>query len=98
MHGLNLTFDAYGSHADVKNNVVHLSVVEDSEIEPAPLTPTEGSAWDLIAGTTRHLWQDAIATPTGMMGEPLFSFPAPLEAGMMTHFSIIAANTDTKVR
>ncbi|GAA5862369.1 hypothetical protein JCM3774_002494 [Rhodotorula dairenensis] len=67
VQGLNLTFDAYGSHADVKNNVVHLSVVEDSEIEPAPLTPTEGSAWDLIAGTTRHIWQDAIATPTGMM-------------------------------
>lgn len=53
----------------MKQKVVRLSVVEGSEIEPAPQTPTEGAAWDLIAGTTRHIWQDAIATPTGMMGE-----------------------------
>ncbi|GAA5958380.1 hypothetical protein JCM8115_002448 [Rhodotorula mucilaginosa] len=64
---LNLTFDAYGSHADVKNNVVHLSVVKDSEIEPAPQTPTAGAVWDMVAGTTRHIWNDAIAAPTGMM-------------------------------
>lgn len=68
---LNLTFDAYGSHVDVKNNVVHLSIVEDSEIEPAPQTPTEGAVWDMVAGTTRHIWNDAIAAPTGMMGELL---------------------------
>lgn len=69
VHKLNLTFDAYGSHSDAKQNVVRLSVIEGSEIEPAPQTPTKGTVWELIAGTTRHIWHDAIATPTGMMGE-----------------------------
>ncbi|POY76341.1 hypothetical protein BMF94_0537 [Rhodotorula taiwanensis] len=67
VHKLNLTFDAYGSHSDAKQNVVRLSVIEGSEIEPAPQTPTKGTVWELIAGTTRHIWHDAIATPTGMM-------------------------------
>lgn len=65
----NLTFDAYGSHSDVENDVVRLQVIEGSEIEPAPITPTEGKAWELMAGTTRHVWKDAIVGPSGMVGE-----------------------------
>ncbi|GAA5996034.1 Gly-Xaa carboxypeptidase [Rhodotorula paludigena] len=64
---LGLNFSSYGSHADIGNNVVRLSVIEGSGIEPAPLTPTEGPAWDLMAGTTRHIWKDAVVTPSGMV-------------------------------
>lgn len=67
--GFNLTFDAYGSHSDIENDVVRLQVIEGSQIEPAPITPTEGTAWTLMAGTTRHVWKDAIVGPSGMVGE-----------------------------
>ncbi|GAA6016815.1 hypothetical protein JCM10207_003261 [Rhodosporidiobolus poonsookiae] len=66
VRSLNLTFDAYGSASHADNNVVRLSVVGKSEIEPAPITPTEGPAWDLTAGTARHVWPESIAVPTGM--------------------------------
>ncbi|GAA5900928.1 hypothetical protein JCM6882_005981 [Rhodosporidiobolus microsporus] len=64
---LNMTFSSYGSHADVENNVIRLSAIEGSPIEPAPLTPAEGPAWELMAGTTKHLWQDAIVAPSAMI-------------------------------
>jgi len=73
--GLNLTFSSYGSHDKADNNVVRLSVVESSAIEPAPLTPTAGDAWDLMAGTTRHIWEGAVVAPSGMVGaSPLLFF------------------------
>ncbi|GAA5860767.1 hypothetical protein JCM1840_001956 [Sporobolomyces johnsonii] len=75
---LNLTFDAYGTHPDVENNVVRLSVVEGSEIEPAPLTPTEGDAWDLMAGTTRGIWEGAVVAPSGMVANTDTKYSWPL--------------------
>ncbi|GAA5821772.1 hypothetical protein JCM11251_001018 [Rhodosporidiobolus azoricus] len=67
VHSLNLTFSSYGSHSDVENNVVRLSMIGDSGIEPAPLTPAEGPAWELMAGTTKKLWPEAIIAPSAMI-------------------------------
>ncbi|BGP42648.1 hypothetical protein JCM10449v2_006660 [Rhodotorula kratochvilovae] len=75
---LNLTFSAYGSHGDVDNNVVRLSMVGTSAIEPAPLTPTEGDAWDLMAGTTRHIWEGAVVAPSGMVANTDTKYSWPL--------------------
>ncbi|GAA5865590.1 hypothetical protein JCM3774_002060 [Rhodotorula dairenensis] len=64
---LGLTYDKLGSNAHVQQNVVRLSVIDHSAYEPAPVTPTEGPTWDLMVGTTKHVWPEAIAGPTGMM-------------------------------
>ncbi|CEQ42341.1 SPOSA6832_04155 [Sporobolomyces salmonicolor] len=87
---LNLTFDAYGTHPDIENNVVRLSVVEGSEIEPAPLTPTEGEAWDLMAGTTRGIWEGAVVAPSGM------GRTKDAERQTLNDHRTNTANTDTK--
>ena len=73
---LSLVFAPFGSHPEVDNNVVRLSMFGTSGIEPAPLTPTEGPVWELMAGTTRHVWPGAVVAPSGMIGaSPL---PLPL--------------------
>ncbi|BGP34581.1 hypothetical protein JCM10296v2_006403 [Rhodotorula toruloides] len=74
----NLTFDAYGSHSDIENDVVRLQVIEGSQIEPAPITSTEGKAWELMAGTTRHVWKDAIVGPSGMVANTDTKYSWPL--------------------
>ncbi|GAA5938609.1 M20 family metallopeptidase [Sporobolomyces koalae] len=89
---LNLTYSAYDSSSDdVKNNHVRLSRVSGAGIEPAPLTPTEGRAWDLMAGTARKVFPDAIVAPSAMIANTdtkwtwnltrnIYRFvPAPLE-------------------
>ncbi|TNY18491.1 hypothetical protein DMC30DRAFT_51975 [Rhodotorula diobovata] len=75
---LNLTFSAYGSHKDVDNNVVRLSMVDTSAIESAPLTPTDGGAWDLMTGTTRHIWPGAVVAPSGMIANTDTKYSWPL--------------------
>lgn len=64
----NLTFDVLGSHANIDNNVVRFNVLPTTAHEPAPLTPATGPAWKLMAGTTRHIWEGAVVTPSGMIG------------------------------
>ncbi|KAI5475840.1 Gly-Xaa carboxypeptidase [Pseudohyphozyma bogoriensis] len=64
---LNLTFSVDGSHEDVTNSVVRLDYVGESSIEPAPITPTEGPAWDLMGGTVKAIWEDAVVAPSGMI-------------------------------
>jgi hypothetical protein len=49
---LNFTLDLNGSHKDVEVNVIRLGLI--GALEPAPLTPTSGPVWDLVAGTTRR--------------------------------------------
>jgi Gly-Xaa carboxypeptidase len=63
----NLTFDAFGTNPDVKENVVRLST-EDA-IEPAPISPTHGESWDFVSGTARQVFDNAIVGPSGMIGE-----------------------------
>lgn len=62
---LNLTFDVAGSHANTTVDVVRLHI-EGTEhgLEPAPITPTEGAAFELVAGTTRHVFPESIVTPS----------------------------------
>jgi hypothetical protein len=69
VHSLNMTFDAYGSHPNATNGVVRLSVVKGSEIEPAPITPSEGEAWELMSGTVKHVFEGAVVAPSAMIGE-----------------------------
>lgn len=66
---LNMTFDAYGSHPNTTNGVVRLKMVKGSEIEPAPITPAEGEAWELMSGTVKHVFDGAIVAPSAMIGE-----------------------------
>jgi Gly-Xaa carboxypeptidase len=65
---LNLTFSVSGSHASVANSVVRLDVIKGSEIEPAPLTPAVGPAFELMSGTVKDVWSDAVVSPSGMVG------------------------------
>ncbi|ORY77565.1 vacuole protein [Leucosporidium creatinivorum] len=67
VHSLNMTFDSYGSHANVSNNVVRLKMVKDSGIEPAPITPSEGKAWEFMSGSVRGVWRDAVVAPSAMI-------------------------------
>ncbi|GAA5972509.1 hypothetical protein JCM11641_001876 [Rhodosporidiobolus odoratus] len=75
---LNMSFSSYGSHLSVTNNVVRLAVIEKSEIEPAPITPAEGAAWDLMAGTMRFIWPGAVAAPSGMVANTDTKYSWPL--------------------
>ncbi|GAA5829218.1 hypothetical protein JCM3766R1_001022 [Sporobolomyces carnicolor] len=89
---LNMTFSAFDEKSESpRNNHVNLSVSPGSKIEPAPLTPTSGDAWDLMAGTARKVFPDAIVAPSGMIANTdtkhywaltknIYRFvPAPLE-------------------
>jgi len=81
---LNLTFDYPGASLSPppalrssaagpgeRVDVVRLTVGTPSEmgLEPAPLTATEGAAFELVAGTTRHVFPDCIVAPSAMIGE-----------------------------
>ncbi|GAA6022192.1 hypothetical protein JCM11491_002427 [Sporobolomyces phaffii] len=61
----NLTFDAFGTHPDVHENVVRLSTAD--AVEPAPISPTHGASWDFVAGTARQVFDNAIVGPSGMI-------------------------------
>lgn len=74
-----MTFSIKGSHPDVNNHVVKLNIVQGSMIEPAPMTKSYGSAWELMGGTVRHVFPGAIVAPSGMIGELLFHLPFSLQ-------------------
>ncbi|GAA5938633.1 M20 family metallopeptidase [Sporobolomyces koalae] len=61
----NLTFDAFGTNPGVRENVVRLTTTD--AIEPAPISPTHGEAWDFVAGTARQVFDNAIVGPSGMI-------------------------------
>ncbi|CAK9783828.1 carboxypeptidase S [Cutaneotrichosporon oleaginosum] len=61
----NMTFDYQGSHAHVRDNVVRLHT-DGIVLEPAPLTPSAGAAFGLVAGTIRHVFPGAIVVPSAM--------------------------------
>ncbi|GAA5905525.1 M20 family metallopeptidase [Sporobolomyces salmoneus] len=69
---LNMTFSAFeeddGKSLDSpRKNHVKLSVRPGSEIDPAPLTPTEGAAWNLMAGSARYVFPSSVVAPSGMI-------------------------------
>ncbi|GAA5980377.1 hypothetical protein JCM5350_000964 [Sporobolomyces pararoseus] len=69
VESLNMTFSAFDEKSidSASNNHVKLSLRPGSQIEPAPLTPTHGSAWELMAGTARKTFEDSIVAPSAMI-------------------------------
>ncbi|KAK4046749.1 hypothetical protein OIV83_005854 [Microbotryomycetes sp. JL201] len=76
----NMTFEAFESHDEdgiavqetggdevFGHGTVKLVVVGDSALEPAPLTPASGYAFDLMSGTIKHVFKGAIVAPSGMI-------------------------------
>ncbi|KAL1410494.1 hypothetical protein Q8F55_004507 [Vanrija albida] len=61
----NLTLDAFGTHPDVEQNVIRLETV-GPVCEPAPTTPHTGPAFELVAGTLRHLFPKSVVVPSAM--------------------------------
>ncbi|WOO84221.1 Carboxypeptidase S [Vanrija pseudolonga] len=61
----NLTLDAFGSNPLATRDVVRLETV-GVVLEPAPITPDSGAAWDLVAGTIRHQWPGSVVVPSAM--------------------------------
>ena len=61
----NMTFDIFGSHPDVQEDVIHLTTF-GIVLEPAPLTPVVGPAWELIGGTLKNQFPGTIVVPSGM--------------------------------
>lgn len=62
---MNMTFDVQGSHAHVRDNVIRLET-DGIVLEPAPLTPDAGGAFELVGGTIRHVFPGAIVVPSAM--------------------------------
>lgn len=60
-----MTFDVMGSHPDVENNVIRLET-PGIVLEPAPITPDNGAAWDLFGGTVKAVFPGAIVVPSAM--------------------------------
>lgn len=89
---LNLTFEAPGEQLSSKTvDVVRLTVGNPSEmgLEPAPLTPTSGPAFELVAGTTRHVFPKAIVAPSAMIGafSTALNLCSKLLTSLCCHFS-----------
>ncbi|GAA5842024.1 hypothetical protein JCM5353_001097 [Sporobolomyces roseus] len=61
----NLTLDAFGTNPEIQERVVRLTALD--AVEPAPISPTEGPAWELITGTGRQVFDNAIVGPSGMI-------------------------------
>lgn len=94
---LNMTFDAFGTHPDATNNVVRLR--SRAPLEPAPLTPSHGPAFELMSGTVKHVFEGAIVAPSGMIGElAVLSCDCTGRSGLTfrRRLSPPSANTDTK--
>ncbi|KAK4688939.1 Gly-Xaa carboxypeptidase, partial [Tremellales sp. Uapishka_1] len=66
VESMNMTFSALGSHPDLDTNVVKLDVF-GRILEPAPITPDNGPAFELMAGTIKHLFPGTVVAPSGMI-------------------------------
>jgi Gly-Xaa carboxypeptidase len=68
-----------GSEKDV--NTISVTLIDGSALEPAPRTPSEGPAFELVAGTTRAMFEGAIVAPSGMIVScsilAIFGLPCP---------------------
>ncbi|KAL1716106.1 hypothetical protein EV715DRAFT_275305 [Schizophyllum commune] len=99
---LNLTLEAFGETVkegvEGKGKVTLGLSVPSAGREHAPITPSEGPVWELIAGTVRHVWgEDVIVAPKGMiagtdtnymkpLSKNIFRFRAvPLDEGQNVH-------------
>ncbi|ODQ67969.1 carboxypeptidase S [Nadsonia fulvescens var. elongata DSM 6958] len=83
----NLDFEAFGVPIITKNNgvngIFNLTLFGPA-LEPAPVSPTQGLSWDILAGTIRHIFED---------------YTTPIENGskeIIVGSSIMTGNTDTR--
>ncbi|CDK26370.1 unnamed protein product [Kuraishia capsulata CBS 1993] len=60
----------------------NLSILGGNILEPSPVTPSEGEVWDLVAGVTRHVFEDVVFPD---MKYPLVMAPV-----------VFSGNTDTR--
>ena len=70
-HNLTFVADTHGhSHPHTirknQNNVLRLETFGYT-IEPAPITPMQGSAYELMGGTIRYIFPGAVVAPSAMI-------------------------------
>lgn len=62
----NMTFDTpYSPHPDVKERVVRLSTL--TRLEQAPITTSEGAAFELMSGTLPKVSPGTVVAPSAMI-------------------------------
>jgi Gly-Xaa carboxypeptidase len=61
----NMSFGAFDELPGVDNNIIRLNTF-GLKLEPAPVTPSEGPAWELMGGTIKHLFPETIVVPSAM--------------------------------
>jgi Gly-Xaa carboxypeptidase len=58
--------NAFGEDVVVGDSEKGLFTITDRKsLEPAPVTPTSGKAWEILGGTTRHVFQDVVPFADG---------------------------------
>ena len=67
---LGFSFEAFGhTHGNKTERHITLSTKAESPLEPAPISPSDSKAFELMASTARHIFGAKIVTsPTGMYG------------------------------
>lgn len=64
-----MTFAPNGTVPEIDNHIIRLDIIAGSALEPAPLTPGEGAAFELMSGTIKHVFEGAVVAPSAMIGE-----------------------------
>ena len=66
---LGLSLDAFGKcmHSKGPHGQIILSEFRPP-LEPAPLSPAAGKAYEVLSGTIKHIWNDAVVAPAIMTG------------------------------
>ncbi|OCF35501.1 hypothetical protein I316_02553 [Kwoniella heveanensis BCC8398] len=61
----NMTYVPVGEKSDITQNVIKLETF-GIVLEPAPVTPATGPAWEFMGGTIKHLFPGSIVVPSAM--------------------------------
>jgi Gly-Xaa carboxypeptidase len=76
VNSLNFTLSAFDNAPKRSNSHVTLSILNGISLEPAPITPTDSKAFELVAGTCKTVFgEKTIVAPTGMYGTSRSSQP-----------------------
>ncbi|WVF65616.1 hypothetical protein IAT40_000346 [Kwoniella sp. CBS 6097] len=61
----NMTYVPVGQHSEISQNVIKLETF-GIILEPAPVTPAKGPAWEFMGGTIKHLFPGSVVVPSAM--------------------------------
>ncbi|WVQ72044.1 hypothetical protein IAR50_001588 [Cryptococcus sp. DSM 104548] len=61
----NMSFASFGETPTTEENLIQLDTM-GIRLEPAPITPPIGHAWDLMGGTIKHIFPGSVVVPSGM--------------------------------